>query len=343
MKMPIKFPIVLLLISTLGACTIYRNVPIEVLQPKEISIPEEANVALLYRNFKYENDTLQNYFREDYEIKRDNRNYHLNIDSIVVLKTLHSIAYNLENENVVSNVKLLPINTLPRITADKLAPLPLEVILNLGSSSGTQKIIVLETITYMYSHYSALVNGSESAEVIMAGIWAIYDALTGVVVKHESLVDTLYWNSTTEDGRRILIPPRFTALELAAETYAGNFAKKFTTSWETVQRILVIPPVQEFSLAAEYASENKWDEALALWERYSSDRFGRLSVSARFNVALAYEMLNDIDNALVWIDKALDQTRIYRNKEELKLVQNYYRILNQRKKEINQLQNASNE
>jgi hypothetical protein len=178
--------------------------------------------------------------------------------------------------------------------------------------------------------------------VIMAGIWAVYDALTGAIVKHESLVDTLYWNSINDDGQRILIPPRITALELAAEVYASNFAKKFTTSWETVQRLLIIPPVQEFTLAAEYASENKWYEALELWKRYSSERYGRLSVSARFNIALAYEMLDDIYTASEWIDKALAQTRVYRNKEELRLVQNYQRILNQRKKEIDQLQNATN-
>jgi hypothetical protein len=342
MKLPYKYYIVFLLLAAFGSCTIYRNVPIEVLQPKEITIPEGINVALLYRNFKYENDTLQNYFREDFEIKKDIRRYNLNVDSIVTINTLHSLAFNLENEHVVSSVQILPLNTIPRISAEKLAPLPREVIQNLGSNTGSQKIIVLETITYMYSHYSSQVNAGESAEVIMAGIWAVYDALTGAIVKHESLVDTLYWNSINDDGQRILIPPRITALELAAEVYASNFAKKFTTSWETVQRLLIIPPVQEFTLAAEYASENKWYEALELWKRYSSERYGRLSVSARFNIALAYEMLDDIYTASEWIDKALAQTRVYRNKEELRLVQNYQRILNQRKKEIDQLQNATN-
>lgn len=342
MKLPFKYYIVFLLPAALGSCTIYRNVPIEILQPKEITIPEGTNVALLYRNFKFENDTLQNYFREDFEIKKDLGNVKVNIDSIVISNTLQTLAFNLENEHVGNNIQILPLNTLPLITAEKLAPLPREVILNLGSASGSQKIIVLETLTFMYSHYSSQTSVGESAEVIMAGIWAVYDALTGAVIKHESLVDTLYWNRINEDGKRILIPPRITALELAAEVYAGNFAKKFTTSWETVERLLIIPPVQEFTLAAEYALENKWVDALELWQRYASERYGRLSVSARFNLALAYEMLNDIDNALVWIDKALDQTRIYRNKEELRLVQNYQRILNQRKKEIDQLQNATN-
>lgn len=343
MNLPLKYYFAFLLVATLGSCTLYRNVPIEVLQPKVISIPENTNLALLYRNFKYENDTLRNYFRDDYVIKKDKRNTNLNIDSIVTLNTLNTLAFRLENDHVGNNIQIFPLNTLPRITAEKLAPLPREVIQNLGLTSESQKIIVLETLSYMYSHYSSQTNAGESAEVIMAGIWAVYDALTGAVVKHESLVDTLYWNRTNEDGQRILIPPRFTALELAAEVYAGNFAKKFTTSWETVERLIIIPPVQEFTLAAEYASENKWEDALELWQRYTSERYGRLSVSARFNVALAYEMLDDIDTALEWIDKALVQTRVYRNKEEIKLVQNYQRILNQRKKEIDQLQNAIDE
>lgn len=230
MNLPLKYYFAFLLVATLGSCTLYRNVPIEVLQPKVISIPENTNLALLYRNFKYENDTLRNYFRDDYVIKKDKRNTNLNIDSIVTLNTLNTLAFRLENDHVGNNIQIFPLNTLPRITAEKLAPLPREVIQNLGLTSESQKIIVLETLSYMYSHYSSQTNAGESAEVIMAGIWAVYDALTGAVVKHESLVDTLYWNRTNEDGQRILIPPRFTALELAAEVYAGNFAKKFTTS-----------------------------------------------------------------------------------------------------------------
>jgi len=332
-----------LLIFTLNACTIYREVPIEVLRPREISVGQGNDVVLLYRNFKYENDTLQSYYRYDFDLRKDEKNAGLNIDSLLSIKALNTLAYELDDKEVVNNSMVMPVNTLPRIAGQKLAPLPKELVQNIGSRSGAQKLISLETLSYYFSRFSGNSETEESAEVILAGIWALYDVHSGAIEKHEAMVDTLFWHRRNEDGVRIQIPPRIASLELATEVYAGNFAKKLTTSWETVQRLLIIPPVQEFNLAAEFATENKWEEALELWQRYTPERYGRLSVSARYNAALSYEMLNEIDQALILIDQALVQAGIYRNKEELKLVRDYKDILIRRSEEIRNLIQLNNE
>ncbi len=343
--MRLSFPRILslLLLYTLNACTVYREVPIEVLRPREISVDQGSDVVLLYRNFKYENDTLQNYYRDDYDLRKDIKNDGLNIDSLVSIKALITLASELEDKDVVNNTTVMPVNALPRITGQKLAPLPKELVQSIGSRTGSQKLISLETLTYFFSRFSDKSDAGESVEVILAGIWALYDVSSGAIEKHEAMVDTLFWQRRNEDGERIQLPPRVTSLELATEVYAGNFAKKFTTSWEIVQRLLIIPPVQEFSLAAEYAAENKWEEALELWQRFTPERYGRLSVSARYNAALSYEMLNETDQAVQWIDQALLQARIYRNKDELRLVQNYKEILTKRSKEIRNLIQLNNE
>ncbi len=332
-----------LLLFTVNACTIYREVPIEVLRPREMTVGEGSDVVFLYRNFKYENDTLQNYYREDYDLKKDEKNDGLNIDSLLSIKALITLASELEDKDVVNKTTVMPVNTMPHITGQKLAPLPKELVQKIGSDSDSQKLISLETLSWFFSRFTDKSDAGESVEVILAGIWALYDVHSGAIEKHEAMVDTLFWQRRNEDGERIQLPPRVTSLELATEVYAGNFAKKFTTSWETVQRLMIIPPVQEFSLAAEYAAENKWEEALELWQRYTPERYGRLSVSARYNTALSYEMLNDIDQAVQWIDQAHLQALIYRNKDELRLVQNYKEILAKRNEEIRNLIQLNNE
>jgi hypothetical protein len=343
--MRLSFPRILslLLLYTLNACTIYREVAIEVLRPRELSVGQGSDVVFLYRNFKYENDTLQNYYRDDYDLRKDKKNDGLNIDSLVSIKALFTLASELQDKDVVNGITVMPFNTLPRITGQKLAPLPKELVQMIGSESASQKLISLETLSWFFSRFTENSDAGESVEVILAGIWALYDVHSGAIEKHEAMVDTLFWQRRNEDGERIQLPPRVTSLELATEVYAINFAKKFTTSWETVQRLLIIPPVQEFSLAAAYAGENKWEEALELWQRYAPERYGRLSVSARYNTALSYEMLNEIDQAVQWIDQALIQARIYRNKSELKLVQNYKEILAKRNEEIRNLIQLNNE
>jgi hypothetical protein len=63
----------------LSACTVYQNVPIEVLRLSEVILPKDSitRVAFLYRNFKAENDTFQNYFRENDVRKIDLENEEL--------------------------------------------------------------------------------------------------------------------------------------------------------------------------------------------------------------------------------------------------------------------------
>ena len=59
MKLPVSRYIIFIIAGIWNACTIYRDVPIEVLKPREFSIADTVQVTLLYRNFKYENDTMQ--------------------------------------------------------------------------------------------------------------------------------------------------------------------------------------------------------------------------------------------------------------------------------------------
>ena len=343
MKTSPKTLALILLIIVISGCTVYREVPIEVLKPKTFTVPSGSAIGLVYRNFKYRGDTLQNYYRYDYELRKEKPEAEFNADSLVAMTALNRLASIFEAEQIASEVKILPYNSLPRIRGEHLAPLSEEVIRNLGSYTRTDRLIILETISAFYSRYTSQSEPGESADVIMAGIWALYNSQTGKLEKHVSMVDTLFWNGKDDQGKKLVIPPRLLALDLAAEVYTDNFSGKFKETWENVQRVVIVPPVQEFNLAGQYASENEWEKALEIWERFTPGRFGRLSVSARFNTALAWEMLNDIESALEWIGMAEKQTQIYRNKEEVNLVKSYQRVLENRKKEIDQLTRETNE
>jgi len=343
MKIPAKIAFISVLISLMVSCTVYRDIPIEVLNPKVIDIPINSSVALLYRNFKYENDTLQYYIRENYNLEYDPRGKKANVDSLVSMSILNTLASQPELLQNTSDIVVFDYYSLPRMTGQNLIPLSREVIQNIARSSGSQKVISLETLTYMYSWYSYISGGNESADVIIAAIWAVYDGFTGALLQNEQVIDTLYWTTSLsfkKGNKEPLVPPYITAMELASETYAENFAKKFAISWETVQRIIVVPPMNEFNLAANYALENEWEKASEIWKRYTSERYGRLAVSARFNMAVASEISDRIDIALDWIAKAEELTKVYRNKNENELVRSYKEILNDRKKDIERLKKS---
>ena len=336
MKNFVKGIISVIVLSLTVSCTLYKEIPIEVLRPKTIHLPSGSDVTIIYRNFKYENDTLEHYYKDDYQLRADRRNEGINIDSIAVSGCLTSLVSNLERYAIFNNLTILPYQTLPRIDGSHLSPLPSEVIRSMGTHTGSSYVISLETLSYMYASYSQGVAQESSREIIMAGIWAVYDATSGIIKQHESVVDTLYWYKTDEAGIRIDLPPRVVALELAGSVFGENYAKKFVSDWETVQRILVIPPLQEFKTAADHAFRDEWSQAAAIWERYTAKRYGRLAVSAHYNMALASELQDDIDNALRWMDQALELATNMRNKEDILMILNYQKVLNLRKNEIGQ-------
>lgn len=343
MKKAARCIISVIVLSLTVSCTLYKEIPIEVLRPKTIQLPSGSGITIVYRNFKYENDTLEHYFKDDFQLKADRKNAQTNVDSIAVSGCLTSLATNLESYGILKSISLLPYSTLPGMSGNHLSPLPAEVIRSIGTRTGSSHVISLETLSFLYVSYSQSVADESSREVVMAGIWALYDAKSGTMMHHDSVVDTLYWYQTDESGARINLPPRLAALELAGGVFGENYAKKFISDWETVHRILVIPPLQEFRTAADHADREEWAQAAAIWERYAAQRFGRLAVSARYNMALAAELQDDIENALHWIDQAFEMATEMKNKEDLILILNYQKVLNMRKKEIGQFIQHQNE
>jgi hypothetical protein len=325
---------VLMLVTS---CTIYKDIPIEILRTPESVLPTGQNqIALLYRNFKYTNDTLLQYYRDDEVLKKDKIAQKINSDSIVVLSCLNKVAQLFAEKEVCSQPVIFPVDMMPRIQGGKLNPIPPDLIKKLASSAQTGYVISLETYTYFFVHYSVKTQANESQHVAMAGIWTLYNGNSGVILERKSMTDTVFWDSeaaTVTSGAEKL-PPRLPALQLAAETFGENFASRFYQEWIKVDRLLIVPPLEEFRQAAEFAGEQKWDKASAIWQKYSDDHYGRLAVTACYNLALACEIRDDLATALRWITQAFKLASVYKDQDEMRMVRSYKQILTQRSADI---------
>ena len=73
MKQAILFLSVVLIVTS---CTVYKEYPIDIYKPGEAYLPPDAgNIALVYRNFKYDTDTLQHYFKSDKGLRKIKNDY----------------------------------------------------------------------------------------------------------------------------------------------------------------------------------------------------------------------------------------------------------------------------
>ncbi|MDB4582881.1 DUF6340 family protein [Draconibacterium sp.] len=334
----ISFP-VLILFVILSSCTVYKEYPIDVYKPGEINVnPKVENVALVYRNFKYTGDTLQHYYKDDHRLKKA-KNDPENLDSILVSFALKELASNLKSKKTFDRIHIFPAIFKPH-TGKKLPALPFDMVKKLTTSTETDLLISLETFSYFFSEYEQEYDVPKSREVITASVWAVYDPYTEKILERKSMIDTVFWNNYDDQGKfqkNKKLPPRQTALKIAAQLAGESYSKRFFASWQTVNRMYSVPPLPDFSQADQLISDGKWDGAIQIWKKYAHEKNGKMAINARYNLALAYEMKDDILTAWKWLSAARELAMAYNSKEDLKLILQYQKILAKRKKEIDRL------
>lgn len=340
-----RYALICILIPALfSACTVYKEYPIEVYKPGEVNIPPNAtNAALIYRNFKYAGDTLQHYYKNDFELYKA-KNDPDDLDSIMVTTCLKELAKKLKNNNSFQQIKIFPYSSFDRHSAEHLPKLPRNLVHQLTSSTGSDVLISLETFSYFFANYPKNTDTPASNEVITAAVWGIYDAAEENLLERKTFIDTVFWNGYDSQGnyqKGYRPPPRLKALEIASALVGDNYAKRFHASWQTVERMYSVPPLPDFSDAAYFFEEGKWDKAISLWKKYADDNNGKLAIYARYNLALGYEMKDNIDLAATWLNAAYDLARQYRNKDDLNMIRKYRKALDIRRKEMNRLNSGA--
>ena len=327
-------------VALLQGCTVYQEYPIEVYKPGETNIPSSArNVALIYRNFKYDSDTLQHFYKKNSRLVKE-KNDPQNMDSLLVQANLNNLATQLKQNNTFDNVHIFPYNSFERHSGDHLAALPPELTQKITAATTSDLLISLETFSYFFSTWQEASGSPKNNEVITIAVWGIYDAGQADPLERKTMIDTIYWNGYDEQGNTIRgyhPPPRLEALKIASALAGENYGKRFHASWETVSRMYSIPPLPDFSEAAYYFEEGNLDRAIALWKKYADENNGKLSINARYNLALAYEMKDDIETAEKWLNAASQTAQTYRSKSDLQMIRTYQNALATRKKEINRL------
>jgi hypothetical protein len=331
----------LLLSLAFASCTVYKEYPIDIYKPGEIAIPPNIeNIALIYRNFKYGNDTLQHFYKDDNALKKA-KGDPKNLDSILVSNCLNELASNLKANNNFNRIHIFPEVFKPH-TGAKLPAIDFEILDKLTAETETDLIISLETFSYFYAEYSADAGVPKSREVITAAIWAVYDPALNKTIERKTMIDTVFWNAYNEQGnvqKNSKLPPRLSALQIASRMAGENYSKRFFASWQTVKRMYSIPPLPDFEAAEKYLVKGEWDNAIMLWKRYAADKNGKMAINARYNLALAYEMKDDLDTAMQWLSAAQQIAADYRSKEDMKMIAAYQKVLAQRKKEVERLNN----
>lgn len=325
----------------MSSCVSFEKFSIEVYKPSELNLaPNIKKLALVSRNLKYANDTLQNYQVRNHHLIKDKIRF--NTDSLAITTCLDSLSGQLLAQNRFDGVWILPVNTFPKNRVKEIRPATIEWYKTISEKTGADALILLDMFSCFYSLNND--NSNSAANVVTSNIWTVYSAREQLIIDRYTQVDTLYWDELDENGqyKKLRIPDKKSAISLAAGVIGENYAKHILPDWAKVDRTIMTTGDSEFQKAAKLAQSTKWEEAVAIWQNYSDSKSKMKRVTALYNLALASEMNGNIDQSIELTDQAAKVSSGLFMSSENEAVRKYSAVLYQRKNEITKL-NKQNE
>lgn len=118
--------------------------------------------------------------------------------------------------------------------------------------------------------------------------------------------DSIFWEKAGNTKNYVsshLIPEK--EMINQASQFAGTIPiKHLLPYWKTARRYYFTGGSVNMRDAAIYAREKNWSEAIALWKQQYNTRKNKQKMYAAYNLALGYEMQDDIATACEWAQKA---------------------------------------
>jgi hypothetical protein len=124
-------------------------------------------------------------------------------------------------------------------------------------------------------------------------------------VTHQQIASYTYYD-TVSVAPELFLDPENIGDVLYQNCYVMGraFGEKLCPHWQETERIMYVGPGKELRKATAFTANDKWVDAGAIWDRMSENPHKKKAYRAAFNLALAYERDDVLDQAILWISYA---------------------------------------
>ncbi|WP_372772476.1 DUF6340 family protein [Mangrovibacterium sp.] len=337
-KLLIKSLILMLFLTS--CATPYRSLLIETARPSSQLLPDKIRSLTLvnrsitgdFKNFN--EDSIQQYFF--------NRGFDFDavvLDSIAADTTLRALG-ELLFESGRYDVVIPEERNLDRNAKFYMVPesLDWDEVSRLCAEFNTDALLVVERyfnkimtdydINVFPQYASASINSKYDAVI------KIYDPLKKEIIRHFSVSDTISWQDADGSTKKLFarLPSIKECLIQTGIQVALDIDDRLSPNWAKETRIYFLLEDTDQSQISLIAREQRWQEAYDYWLTFSTSSKKSIKSKAEFNLALASEMLGNLELAIEWANKSY-YTK-YMNQTN-----NYLLKLKQRKQILERFQN----
>jgi hypothetical protein len=155
--------------------------------------------------------------------------------------------------------------------------------------------------------------------------WTIYNPEGQQIVDRNAFFDEMEWNETGDSPQNVIskFPSKRRAINESGNYSGRQYAMRISPTWMTESRSYFRKANDEFIVASKYVKNGNWNEAIAIWKRYTTNVDPVIAGRANYNMALASEVEGNLPLALEWANRAWKEF-------EVKKARNYILLLESR-------------
>jgi len=313
---------------------------LDVLRPAQVEFAPEVDNLLIVNNSKVQPEDFGHSFRSFF-LGEAPREFSVSTDS-VALFALSALTEEIDNINFFSWTDLVLNSVNTNTDFSMINPLPRATVISLSRAHDADAILSLDHIiarSEIQEYFSNSWGFTALLDVRYESWWSIhYPNRPEVTALH--FQDSLFWDSGWHHNRAQALeglPNRHDALIDGALFVGQNSVRRFLPFWERSDRFFYNPNNRLMKQAMDSVVVQNWEGALNLWRQaFESTNNTRLRAEAANNIAIAYEILGNFDDALKYakISYELFNSTVRTRESTLIRLSDYIQKLYRRQREI---------
>ena len=346
MKRALQIVSTLAFIAFFASCTTVNYVRVQLAQPSKEELPKDIQSILLVN--RTVDDNYRDYLEDSLQVKFYKQLFNVDtmlFDSTAADTTIRALGELLFESGrydvVIPQNRFLPF-TKNTFFSDEM---DWNEVNQLCSDFNTDVLMSMDHLNmHVKTSYSRETMYDRTSDRYFKGYFArmtiqystlfrVYDPLKKSIVNRNFMTDTLVWEQFGMSNRELFgkMTSVKDALIETGISIALDASEKIAPRWKPDTRMYYLSSNQYFVKAHEAVQKNNWDEALNYWKEVAEGSSSKsLKSKAQFNVAIAYEISGDIDEAYNWALKSYE-TR-YKN-----LTYSYLDKLKSRKEQLDKM------
>lgn len=311
MKQKTPFLVVLLMGLLLGSCAGIKYLTVETREPAQVTLPSSVLSVIVVNNVVEQPDdighTTKLLGKSDIEKEKASS------DSIAIYFT-EALAQFLEEEDYFQRVLYLdqPLRDDKDFFTEE--PLTPETMNEIRRKTGADAIISLDKlvmITSKYEHYRQQGYTYSAMTGKIQSVLRVYFPTMEGKIPAIHYADSIHWEGFDIQDKQaladIILPSREEGMKLLAVKAAEKMTYVFAPHWEMQDRWYYTLPASLMREGEAFAGKADWNRAIEKWEAFYNNRSNKTDkAKAAANIALAYEMLDNMAKALEWATIAQD-------------------------------------